>query len=136
MLRLGATFALLSCMPPSALGQSGSCLTDPQGEEGIVLEVRRIYATADSATLVSSGHPFASGSSVALATSSPTCDAAVAAYNRDTGLAGTPQAVTQLYVLLLGSSGFVVINPAEQAAGRAVFRVYLSDWQLKQTLQG
>jgi|SRR5690606_5952315 len=127
---------LSACVPAIVQGQQSSCRSDPQGGTGWLLEIRRMYGLGDSVAAAAAGYPFATGSAIELETASATCDSAVHAFNRDTGRAGTSDEVTDVLVFRLGPSGYVVHHPAESSNGRAVLRIYSSDWQLKQVVDG
>lgn len=127
---------LCACVPPSAFGQGSSCLADAQGDEGWLLEVRRIYAAADSASLISAGHPWAREASITTVTSSAVCDLAVTAHNRDRGIAGTTSARVAVLVFSIGSTGYVVVDPDEIIDSINVFRIYTPNWDILQTLMG
>lgn len=126
-----------SCAPTTALGQSNSCLTAVPDGTIFLGSLRRLYAdpTIDSVKWKSAGFPFATGSAISLVTDNRICSAAVKAFNDASKLTGTPDAVSQVYVAKIGSTGYVVMTPQENPPGEwHTGYWFTTKWVLKQQL--
>lgn len=131
--------ASVACRPPSALGQSGACLTAEPMRSGFLGSVRFIYEDPkiDSIKWKAAGFPFARGAAITIVTTNNTCKSAVAAFNKQSGRTGTPQAVTQVYVAKIGSTGYVVMTPQEGTNGEWQTHYWFNTkWVFKQEMGG
>jgi hypothetical protein len=101
----------------------------------LVKRVRLAYANVDTAFVKSQGDPVAAPSAISLVTKSNTCKSAVSAYNKTHGLTST-NGIKSAYVLVLGTSGYIVINPAQTSGEYTMMFVYDSKWVFKRALAG
>jgi hypothetical protein len=118
---------LAACMPPKILGQGGPCLaTGADTLSTEVLIARRQYSEPDSAGSVNHGIPWARRNQIYAVNDSATCAQAVAAVNT---AKGNPNTVSQVYVISIGNSGFLVPDPVAAPDGRRSHWLFDSTWQ-------
>jgi hypothetical protein len=137
--RASIAMLALSCRPPAVIAQSSACLSADPLASSFVSSVRALYADPriDSTKWKSSGFPFTTGAAISLVTDNKTCASAVKAFNQSSKRANTPQAVTQLYVARIGSTGYVVMFPQETGPGEwRTYYWFTTRWVLKQQMAG
>lgn len=130
--------SLCGCGPnlSLAVAQSSACRTNADTSGALVHEARGVYSIVDSAYLKSQGDPFAAPSDIELVTNSNTCESGVAAYNETNNLSGKPTALTSAYVIALGQSGYIVVDPANTTGEFTMMFIYDRNWQLKRAVAG
>jgi hypothetical protein len=123
------TSILLACVPQVLRGQSTPCVaTGPDTLSDAVWNMRRRYNGPDSATTVNAGGLWASRNQIYAVADSATCVQGVPAYNAATN---TPGAVSQAYVVRIGTSGYVVVDQVAAPSGRHAYWLFNSSWQLQ-----
>jgi hypothetical protein len=130
-----AGMTLLAPARPTPSGQAGACSPDSVLTQQWLESLRQIYASLDSTYLASIGHPVARGSGIQAVAAESVCAHARDAYNTFKGWQGTPEAIESVHVFALGSGGFVVINPADTAAGRTNLFIFSPQWSHVTTIQ-
>lgn len=131
--RLLAAMMLAVGEPASSAAQ---CRTNADTASIYRLTINGIFSNADSASLAAHGYPFARPSAVSLITNSATCAAAITAYNAAANTSGTPDSIASAYVFGLGSTGWVVVNPADKAGDYLLYHIFNAGWILKESLGG
>lgn len=116
---LGAALAVLLAARP---GQ-GQCLTDTTTAGFVTEQVRALISdsTVDAGVRVMAD-------SLQLVTASAVCDSALVAYNTDSGIAGTPAAMTELYLVKIPGYGYVLYLPGEGPIGERRLHWYDLTW--------
>lgn len=105
--------ALLGCAahgPTAVLAQATACRTNPDTAGLFVHGARLSYTVSDSSYLKARASR-TPPSEITSVTDPEVCQAAVTAYNQALGRTGKPTAVTSVYVLAIGSSGYRVMDP-------------------------
>jgi hypothetical protein len=137
--RASVAILALSCRPPAAIALSSACLTADPLASSFVGSVRALYSDPriDATKWLAAGFPYATGNSISLVTNSKTCESAVQAFNQASQRANTPQAVTQVYVAKIGSTGYVVMSSQETGPGEwRSYYWFTTKWILKQQMAG
>jgi hypothetical protein len=130
-----ASALLISGLGKPAHAQASYCRTNADTANLYVKLERLGASTVDTAYMRSHGLPYAPPSAVALVTANNTCKAAVSAYNKTHGLSGS-RAIASVYVLAIGSAGYVVINPLETTGNRLMKYLYNRSWVLMMSVAG
>jgi heptaprenylglyceryl phosphate synthase len=94
-----------------------------------------MYTNIDTAFVKSQGDPVADPSNISLVRTPKTCQAAVDAYNQSHALTGAPH-IASAYVIALGGSGYIVVNPDETVGEFTSMFLYDRNWVLKRELAG
>lgn len=133
---VGPTFAVsmivATLSPSGAHAQTSYCRSHPDTAGVLVAGLQGAYGEMDSTVLKSKGLPYAKPTAISLVTSSNTCKSGVNAYNKARGSGGA--ALSNAYVVTLGSNGFVVINPQERMGEFTAMWVFDRHWVYKQRL--
>jgi hypothetical protein len=111
--------------------QASACRTDPDTAGVLVGRLKVAYAVMDTTRLRAQGDPVAVPSDIVLVTDSTTCAAGVTAYNATNG-----RGVTSAYVVALGESGFVVVDPQDRTGELLMMYVFDSQWRFKTAVGG
>lgn len=121
---------LLACMPPVLRGQGSPCVaTSPDTLSEAVRNTRSRYGGPDSATTVGISGRWAPRNQIYAVTDSATCAQGVAAYNAATN---TPGAISQAYVVRVGTGAFVVVDPVAAPSSRHAYWLFNTGWQLQE----
>ena len=114
-------------------GQVSSCLTAEPDASNYISVLLGSYTAfgADSTLWLAGGSPFSTDSAaITLVTDSSTCALAVAAYNVHYNLAGGT-AVPALFVVRVGTTGYVTIDPNDRAGEWIQATYWDSNWAFK-----
>jgi hypothetical protein len=117
--RLAAAGVLLFAFPHTSTAQTSSCRTAADTAGLLVGRLRIAFAKT------------VAPSAITLVTSSSTCDSAVAAYNQTRSAQ-----LSSVYVVALGSIGYVVVNPADTEGEYTLMYIYDPQWVFKQAALG
>lgn len=125
------------CTPPRLLAQSHACSADQDVGNSFLASVRLAYSDvrSDSIGWQASDFPFATGEDIQLVTSGPTCSAAVSAINQQYAAWGTQVVVSEVWVVRIGTTGYVVTTNEGAAHGRRPWYYFDEQWVFKQVIQ-
>ena len=107
---LAVTATLLSGFAAELRAQS-PCGSNADTLNVFLTAVKHVYSVSDSARLVTRGFLYARPDQIVAVTAPEACSTALAAYNQTKQLSGL-DARTSVYVVALGSAGYLVFDPS------------------------
>jgi hypothetical protein len=123
-------------LPALGVGELASqCRVDSDTADLYVARLNVAYSSIDTSYVKSQGEPVAVPGDISLVTDSNTCRSGIAAYNPTHGMTPT-SGIKSAYVIALGKSGYVVINPAQTSGEYTMMFIYDSGWVFRKAVGG